>query len=163
MTSKIDKAAAKEGGSEATEKAYCDEQMSKTEDKKSDREDDLAKMTSKIDKAAAKSAQLKSQVKDIENQLSALAKAQAEMDKIRFETHSEYQTVKADLDLGLSGVRKALGVLRDYYGGSASLVQDDTKPGAFLERMQQPAAPVKHSGSSGAGGSIIDILEVVEP
>merc|ERR1719469_497022 len=152
----------KEGGSEATEKAYCDEQMSKTEDKKSDLEDDLAKMTSKIDKAAAKSAQLKSQVKDIENQLSALAKAQAEMDKIRFETHSEYQTVKADLELGLGGGRKALGVLRDYYGGSASLVQDDTKPGAFLERMQQPAAPVKHSGSSGAGGSIIDILEVVE-
>merc|ERR1712061_101719 len=136
--------------------------MSKTEAKKSDLEDNIAKMTSKIDKAAAKSAQLKSQVKDIESQLSALAKAQAEMDKIRFETHAEYETVKADLELGLSGVRKALGVLRDYYGGSASLVQDDTKPGAFLERMQQPAPPVKHSASSGAGGSIIDILEVVE-
>merc|ERR1719503_149407 len=28
--------------------------------------------------------------------------------------------------------------------------------------MQQPAMPVKHSKSSGAGGSIVDILEVVE-
>jgi len=28
--------------------------------------------------------------------------------------------------------------------------------------MQQPAAPEKHSASSGAGGSIIDILEVCE-
>ena len=47
-------------------------------------------MTSEIDKVAAKSAQLKSQVKDIESQVSALAKAQAEMDKIRFETYAEY-------------------------------------------------------------------------
>merc|ERR1712209_249154 len=48
--------------------------------------------------------------------------------------------------------------LRDYYGG-ASMLQDDTSSSSF---MQQPAAPVMHSKSSGAGGSIIDILEVVE-
>merc|ERR1712241_1416705 len=38
-------------------------------------------------------------------------------------------------------------------------LQDDTQPGSF---MQQPAAPVLHSKSSGAGGSILDILEVCE-
>merc|ERR1719461_2827300 len=42
------------------------------------------------------------------------------------------------------------------------LVQDDASPGAFMQRMQQPAAPVKHSKATGAGASIIDILEVVE-
>ena len=46
----------------------------------------------------------------------------------------------------------------DEYGGAA-LVQDDAKFGDF---MQQPAAPEKHTKSSGAGGSIIDILEVCE-
>jgi len=152
----------KEAGSEATEKAYCDEQIAKTEAKKGELEDDIAKMTSRIDQAASKSAQLKASVKDLESQLSALTKEQAEMDKIRMETHADYETAKADLDLGLSGVRKALGVLRDYYGGAAALVQDDAKPGAFMQRMAQPSAPVKHSSSSGAGGSIIDILEVVE-
>merc|ERR1712194_847300 len=65
---------------------------------------------------------------------------------------------KADLDSGLSGVRKALAVLREYHGG-ASMLQDDSKLGAF---MQQPAAPETHSKSSGAGGSIINILEVCE-
>merc|ERR1712117_487810 len=85
---------------------------------------------------------------------------QASMDRIRQETNADYSVAKADLELGLSGVRKALGLLRDYYGGSSSsaLVQDD-KLGAF---MQQPAAPEKFSKSSGAGGSIIDVLEVVE-
>merc|ERR1712127_558198 len=44
-----------------------------------------------------------------------------------------------------------------YYG--ASLLQDDTK---FSAMMQQPAKPETFSKSSGSGGSIIDILEVVE-
>lgn len=44
---------------ETTEKAYCDEQMAKTEEKKAELEADVAKMTSKIDQAAAKSTQLK--------------------------------------------------------------------------------------------------------
>merc|ERR1712045_20742 len=49
----------REAGAEATEKAYCDEQIAKTEAKKSDLEEDIAKMTSKIDQAAAKSASLR--------------------------------------------------------------------------------------------------------
>jgi chromosome segregation ATPase len=46
----------KEAEAEATEKAYCDEEMSKTEAKKSELEGVITKLTSKIDLAAAKSA-----------------------------------------------------------------------------------------------------------
>merc|ERR1712203_477792 len=82
------------------------------------------------------------------------------MDKLRRESHAEFTQAKADLELGLTGVRKALDTLRDYYGaGSASMLQDDSKFGAF---MQQPAAPEVHSKSQGAGESIINILQVVE-
>merc|ERR1711920_1044613 len=84
----------REAGSEATEKAYCDEQISKTEFKKGELEEDIAKMTSRIDQAAARSAQLKSQVKELQAELAALAKAQAEMDKIRSETHAGYEVAK---------------------------------------------------------------------
>merc|ERR1711963_1071034 len=38
----------REAGSEATEKAYCDEQIAKTEFKKGELEDDISKMTSRI-------------------------------------------------------------------------------------------------------------------
>merc|ERR1711920_1214729 len=100
-----------------------------------------------------KSARLKGQVKTLEDELAALARTQAEMDKIRSETHADYTVAKADLELGLTGVRKALSALRDYYGGAASMMQDE---------IRQPAAPEIHSKSGGAGGSIIDILEVVE-
>jgi len=149
----------KQAGQEAQEKAYCDEQMAKTEAKKGDLEDSIEKLTSRFDQAAAKSAQLKDQVKDLENELSALAKEQAGMDNTRREDNSVFLTMKADEEKALSGIRKALGSLRDYYGSSAAMIQDDSKFNAF---MQQPAKPEKYSKSAGAGGSIIDILEVCE-
>merc|ERR1719414_1013851 len=68
----------KEAGADATEKAYCDEQLSKTEAKKSELEGDIAKMSSRIDRASAQSAKLKEEVKTLEAELAALAKDQAE-------------------------------------------------------------------------------------
>merc|ERR1719181_961694 len=51
-----------EGEAEATEKAYCDEQMAKTEAKQSDLEELIAKLSNKIDTSAARSASLKEEV-----------------------------------------------------------------------------------------------------
>merc|ERR1712216_889047 len=72
------------------------------------------------------------------------------MDKMRQQRHNDYLQAKADLELGLSGVRKALVVLRDYYAkGDAAL-------------LQGPPVPVNHAAAGGAGNSIIGILEVVD-
>jgi len=141
----------KEAEEDATEKAYCDEEMGKTEAKKSDLEDIVAKLTSKIDQKAATSAQRKAEVKDAQKELAELAKEQSTMDQIRSEENADYVTAKGDLELAISGVGKALSVLRDYYGGAA----------AFLE-VDQPAKPEKHAKSGGAGQSIISMLEVCE-
>jgi len=149
----------KEAEAEATEKAYCDEEMSKTEAKKGELEGVITRLTSKIDLATAKSAELKGEVKTLQAELAKLAKEQASMDAIRAEEKAAYDKAKAELEAGIGGVQKALGVLRDYYEGGAALLQ---KAGGFDSFMQQPAAPKKHSKSGGAGGSIIDILEVCE-
>merc|ERR1719277_357555 len=146
-----------EAKSEATEKAYCDEELAKTEAKKGELESAISKLTSKIDLSAAKSAGLKEDVKTLQSELATLAKEQASMDKIRSEEKAAYDTAKAELELGISGVQKALGVLKDYYQGAA-FVQSDSASASF---MHQPAMPKSHAKASGAGGSIIDILEVV--
>merc|ERR1711920_1068449 len=140
-----------EADAEATEKAWCDEQIAKTEEKKDDLESDIAKLTAKIDVATAKSADLKKQVKELQAELAALAKLQAEMDKIRQDEHAAFVQAKADLELGLQGVRQALTILREYYGGSSAFMQ-----------QPQPAKPELHTAATGAGDSIIGILEVVE-
>merc|ERR1719183_33643 len=131
----------KEAEAEATEKAYCDEEMSKTEAKKSELEGVISRLTSKIDLAAAKSAELKGEVKTLQAELANLAKEQAEMDSIRAEEKAAYDKAKAELTAGIGGVQKALGVLRDYYEGAA-FMQRGSNFNAF---MQQPAAPKKHS------------------
>merc|ERR1719387_1429286 len=149
----------KEAEAEATEKAYCDEEMSKTEAKKGELEGVISRLTSKIDLNSAKSAELKGEVKTLQAELAALSKEQASMDSIRAEEKAAYDKAKAELEAGIGGVQKALGVLKDYYEGGAALLQ---KTGGFNAFMQQPAKPETHSKSSGAGGSIIDILEVCE-
>merc|ERR1719189_2544673 len=155
MISKLEK----EAQSEASEKAYCDEQMAKTETKKVELESDVEKLTSKIDKAAAKTAGLKADVKELQEELAALAKEQAEMDKLRMEERANYAKAKTELEAGIAGVQKALGVLRDYYGSGASMIQEASD---MTSMMQQPAMPEKHTKASGAGSGIIGILEVCE-
>jgi len=144
-----------EASAAAEEKAYCDDQMAKTEEKKSELEEDISTLTAKIDKAVATSTSLKADVKELQGELAALAKLQAEMDKIRREENAAYTKAKAELTLGLRGVRDALSVLRAYYGGAASMLQGGADDG-------QPAKPILHSAASGAGSSIVGILEVVE-
>merc|ERR1719492_439245 len=83
-----------EGNAEATEKAYCDDQLAKTEAKQTELEDDIAKLSSKIDQASSTSAALKADVKQLQAQLATLAKEQAEMDKARAEENAAYVQAK---------------------------------------------------------------------
>jgi hypothetical protein len=67
------------------------------------------------------------------------------MNKIRAEQHVICADTKAELELGLTGVRKALGVLRDCYGSSAT--------GApMLQAMHQgsPSCTLSPQGSAAA-------------
>merc|ERR1719262_1871682 len=73
----------KEAEAEASHKAYCDEEMSKTKAKKEELTADIDKLTSKIDTASARSADLKEDVKELQKELAALQEMQAGMDKAR--------------------------------------------------------------------------------
>merc|ERR1719330_865260 len=128
--------------------------------KKEDLESETAALSAKIDKAASKHASLKADVKELQAELMALAKEQAEMDSMRIDGRADYSQAKKDLETGLAGVRQALGVLREYYGSSAaSMIQDGS---GLMSAMRQPAMPEKHVKAGDAGASIIGILEVVE-
>jgi len=151
-----------EANEAAEEKAYCDDELAKTKEKKSELEEDLDKLSAKIDKAMAKSTGLKGDVKNLQAELAEVAKLQAQVDGVRRSENAIFNEEKAELDKALEGVRRALTVLRQYFGkGEAdSLLQSSGS--SLLDIMRQPKPPMSFSKSSGAGAGIIGILEVCE-
>merc|ERR1719213_785799 len=89
---------------------------------------------------SAKSAKLKEEVATLQKELSELARAQAEMDKLRAEQKAAFDKNSAEMEQGVKGVALALKILRDYYA-------QDGKA---------------HGAAEGAGNGIIGLLEVCE-
>jgi len=103
---------------DATHKAYCDKELSESRAKKEAKLAELEKLSASIDTKTAKSAQLKREVAELQTSLGELAASQAAMTKLRAEEKDAFATNKRDLEDGIEGVRSALGVLREYYGGA---------------------------------------------
>jgi len=129
-----------QASSDASHKAYCDEELAESNEKKADKEAEIAKLTTKIDQASSRSAQLKEEVATLQKELSDMAKAQAEADKMRADEKATFTSNKADMDQGLEGIKMALKVLREYYA------KDDKA----------------HTAAEGTSSSIVGLLEVVE-
>mmetsp|Transcript_59379 Transcript_59379/g.193743 ORF Transcript_59379/g.193743 Transcript_59379/m.193743 type:complete len:693 (+) Transcript_59379:122-2200(+) len=134
MLGKLEDAA----GSDAKKKAHCDKEIAETTDKKEDKTDDLESLTTKLESSTAKSAQLKEELSVLQKEISALIKSQAEMDKMRSGEKATYEATRTELETSLDGIKKALKILNDYYGGSA-----------------------EHA-TSGSSGGVIALLETVE-
>jgi len=129
-----------EAAADATEKAFCDKELRENNEKKDDKEAEIAKLTTRIDQRVATSKKLKSEVAALQKALANLAQSQAEMDKMRQEEHASFLVNQADMEQGLDGVKTALNVLREYYAS------DDKA----------------HGAAEGAGAGIISLLEVCE-
>jgi len=129
-----------EAEADATEKAWCDRNLADARQRKADKTAEVKKLSTRIDKMSADSAQLKEEVAELQSSLAKLAASQVEINKLREEENAAFKSAKADMELGISGVQKALQVLGDYYASEDKA----------------------HSSADGAGGGIIALLEVVE-
>merc|ERR1719454_2545586 len=72
----------KEAQEEATQKAFCDEEMGKSNKAKEEKTLTLNKLQSRIDKASARKAELEQAVKDLESEIATLDAGTAEATKI---------------------------------------------------------------------------------
>lgn len=129
-----------EAEEDASQKAYCDKEMSETKTKKEDLEAEIDDLSTKIDKMSATSAKLKEEVADLQKELADLASSQAEMDKLRQEEKEAYAANKAEMEEGLEGVKMALKIIKEYYGNEDK----------------------SHAAAEGAASGIIGMLEVIE-
>lgn len=108
----------KDGKSEASHKAFCDEEMHENTAKKADKSADVRRMSSKIESMEAQSAQLKEETAELEKELAEIAKSQYEMDALRGKEKAAYDKSKPEMEAGIEGVQKAIALIKDYYGGN---------------------------------------------
>jgi uncharacterized coiled-coil protein SlyX len=123
-----------EAEADASKKAYCDKENAESAEKKDAKETDQEKLTTAIDTMTANIEKLGEEVTVLQKELGDISKAQAEMDKVRSEEKALFDKSSAELKKGINGIKLALKVLTEYYA----------------------------KGDSGAGNSIISMLEVAE-
>merc|ERR1719171_698464 len=129
-----------EAEEDATQKAYCDKEMSETTAKKDELTAESDKLSTKIAQDKAASTKLKEEVATLQEELASMAKAKADADKLRAEEKAAFEKNSAEMKLGIEGVKKALQVLKEYYA----------------------KADKSHGSDDGAGSGIIGLLEVAE-
>jgi len=134
---------------EASHKAFCDKETSENEQKRDQLKATVGKLSTRVERDTATIAKLKEEIAGLQAALASIAKSQKEIDAMRQQEREEFLAAKNDFEQGVTGIRRALQILREYY---------QNEGGAFV---QQPAVGT-HGKSSDSAGGIISILEVAE-
>jgi len=143
----------KEAQEEATQKAFCDEEMGKSKTSEKEKTLTLDKLNSRIDKATARVAELDEAIKTLESEIATLDASTAEATKIRTEEGESNAKAIKDFGDAAAATEKAIKILKDFYD-NASLIQTSSKT------HSKDDAPEFGSAKSGAGDVIIGILEM---
>merc|ERR1719387_2022787 len=137
-----------EAEEEATQKAFCDEEIGKSKASQAEKTATLDKLTSRLDQATSTKASLEEAIKELESEVAEIDASQAAATKMRSEENETYLKSSKDFKDSAEATEKAIVVLKEYYGGA--LIQINT-------HKRQPAFG---SAKSDAGSSIISILEM---
>jgi len=133
-----------EAAEEATQKAFCDEEMGKSMKSKDEKEEKLEKTNARIENAEAGTAKLSEQVATLSGELSEIDSAVKEATGLRQAESSAFRVAEKDFSESQDACAQAIEVLREYYeGAGASLAQVD-------------------AATTRDGSGIIGLLEVAE-
>jgi chromosome segregation ATPase len=113
----------KQAQEEATEKAFCDEELSESKAKRDDLQADVDKFTARLDKASASVKALTNEVAALQKELSELASSLAEATKLRSEEKAANEAAISDFSASVEAVRNAIVTLKEYYGGASFIQQ----------------------------------------
>jgi len=137
-----------EANEEATQEAFCQEEMSKSNAAKDEKTMTSDSLSSRIAKAASTKALLEQKVKELESEIAALDSGMAEATKLRTAEKATNEKSASDFKLAADSVEKAIKVLKEYYE-TAALIQ--------VKKSEQPEFG---GAKSDASHAIISILEM---
>jgi chromosome segregation ATPase len=138
----------KQAAEEAEAKAFCDTETSKSKAKQADLTAKSDKSQVRIEKATATIAELKEQIKTLQEQTAEMDAAQAEATSLRNREHEEYVKASKDYKDSADAVANAIGVLQEYYSS-----------GSFVQSKQ---APELGGAKTDVATTIMGMLEVAE-
>merc|ERR550537_1991408 len=137
-----------EAAEEATQKAFCDEELGKSNTAKDEKSLKKDKLSARFEKASTTKAELEASVKELEAEIAELDKGEAEATKIRQEEHATYEKESKDFKDSAEAVTEAVTMLKEYYEG------------AMLLQTSSGKAPSFGGNKGEAAHSIIAILEM---
>merc|ERR1719160_841369 len=137
---------------EATQKAFCDEEIGKSKKAQAEKEAKVDEYTTRIDGASSTIASLTEDVKELEKEVAEIDAAQATATEIRTKENTDYVKASTDFKESAEAVAKAIEVLKAFYEGS--FVQISTKTNA--------KQPDFGSAKSDTAHTIISVLEMSE-
>jgi chromosome segregation ATPase len=142
----------KQAQEEATQKAFCDEEMGKSKASQAEKTATIDKLQTRIDGASATIAELTEAVKTLESEIADIDSAQATATEIRTKEKADNTAAISDFSQSAEAVVKAMGVLKSFYEGA--LIQTQTKTSS--------SRPSFGGAKTDTGSSIISVLEVAE-
>merc|ERR1719483_1674132 len=131
---------------EATQEAFCKEEIAKSQKGRDNKSASVDKYQARIDEAKAGIAELKNQISQLQKEITDIDQSNATATKLRTEENEEYKVASNDFKESAEAITQALVVLKDFYRGGESFVQQ----------------PEFGASRGDAGHSIIEILEVAQ-
>merc|ERR1719498_835589 len=135
-----------EAAEEATQKAFCDQEIGESTASKEDKQGKLDKVNARIEKAEATTATLTEEITKLSAEVAESDAALSSATAIRQKEKASFLVVEKDLSESEEACNAAMEVLREYYEG-ASLIQTGVKAKA-------------NADAEGDGSGILGVLEV---
>lgn len=139
-----------EAAAESDHKAWCDEQLKKNKLKRNRKTNEANQLVATIDGQTAGIADHAATIDTLVEEQAALTKAIQEMTAQRQKEHDENVATIADASAGIDAVGRAIVILKEFYAGQASLIQQGQVP--------EMAA---YKGMQSSKGGVVGMLEVI--
>merc|ERR1719235_3104207 len=132
--------------SEASQKAFCDENMKKALTDRDTAIGDVETQTANVDEAKSKIAQLTEEIEILGNEIADLRKGLFEATELRSAEKADNEKTIGDSEAGLEAVKDAIAVLKDFYDNA--FVQTGFVP-AGADRDGNTVADLAPAGQEG--------------
>jgi len=153
--------------SEATEKAYCDENIAKNTESRDDAMTEIGlEEAAKARNEEEHDAKVK-KVIECSKKIADLQATLKEITDIRNNEKAEYERTKETAEEGKAGVEEALQLLQDFYGDNAPALVQYVPPNAgrdgenVADKAPDTFANEDYHGQQTASKGIVGILEVI--